>query len=161
MAIVGGSQKTIAKHVAAQEAYASAVAWTIAAEAQNLPLANIEQAHLNSFKLDQEMQEAARSLVICMPTSPRALVDLLLYLEKHFTTLPQEVNGRSLAFDLLRTMRLSLRADARRTLKWEDAHFRAGQSWFSRHRLAASELWLRTIVPNPSLAPLVRQPHHL
>jgi hypothetical protein len=92
---------------------ASAVAWTIAAEAQNLPLANIEQAHLNSFKLYQEMQEAARSLVICMPTSPRALVDLLLYLEKHFTTLPQEVNGRSLAFDLLRTVRLSLRAVAR------------------------------------------------
>ena len=53
------------------------------------------------------------------------------------------------------------RADARCTLKWEDAHFRADQSWFSRHRLAASEFWLRTIVPNPSLAPLVRQPHHL
>lgn len=53
------------------------------------------------------------------------------------------------------------RADARRTLKWEDAHFLGGQSWFSRHRLAASEFWLRTIVPNPSLAPLVRQPHHL
>jgi hypothetical protein len=108
-----GVKRQIAKHVAAREAYASAVAWTIAAEAQNLPLANIEQAHLNSFKLYQEMQEAARSLVICMPTSPRALVDLLLYLEKHFTTLPQEVNGRSLAFDLLRTVRLSLRAVAR------------------------------------------------
>jgi hypothetical protein len=41
--------------------------------------------------------------------APGALVDLLLYLEKHFTTLPREVNGRSLAFDLLRTVRLSLR----------------------------------------------------
>jgi hypothetical protein len=69
----------------------------------------IEQARLDTFGLYQEMQECARGLVVVMPTSPRALVDLLLYLEKHFTTLPQEVNGRSLAFDLLRTVRLSLR----------------------------------------------------
>jgi hypothetical protein len=85
------------------------VAWTLAAEAQNLPLVQIEQARLDTFGLYQEMQECARGLVVVMPTSPRALVDLLLYLEKHFTTLPQEVNGRSLAFDLLRTVRLSLR----------------------------------------------------
>ena len=44
-----------------------------------------------------------------MPTERRALVDLLLYLEKNFTVLPQEISDRSLAFDLLRTMRLSLR----------------------------------------------------
>jgi hypothetical protein len=109
LAIVGGSQKTIAKHVAARDAYAKSVAWTLAAEAQNLPLVQIEQARLDTFGLYQEMQECARGLVVVMPTSPRALVDLLLYLEKHFTTLPQEVNGRSLAFDLLRTVRLSLR----------------------------------------------------
>jgi hypothetical protein len=41
-----------------------------------------------------------------MPTDRRALVDLLLYLEKNFSVLPQEFCGRSLAFDLLRTMRL-------------------------------------------------------
>jgi hypothetical protein len=108
-----GVKKHIAKHVEARAAYAKAVAWTAAAEAQKLPLAQIEQAHLDTFHLYQEMQECARSLVICMPTDPRALVDLLMYLEKHFTTLPQEVNGRSLAFDLLRTVRLSLRAVAR------------------------------------------------
>jgi uncharacterized membrane protein YcjF (UPF0283 family) len=83
--------------------------WSIATESQNLPIVQIEQAHLDAFKRYEDLQEAARSLVIVMPTSPRALVDLLLYLEKHFTTLPQEVNGRSLAFDLLRTVRLSLR----------------------------------------------------
>ena len=59
------------------------------------------------------MQECGRSLVICMPTDPRALVDLLLYLEKNFSILPQEISGRSLAFDLLRTTRLSLRKVAR------------------------------------------------
>jgi len=44
-----------------------------------------------------------------MPTDPKALADLLMYLEKHFSLLPPEINGKSLAFDLLRTMRLSLR----------------------------------------------------
>jgi hypothetical protein len=47
--------------------------------------------------------------MIVMPTDRRALVALLLYLEKNFGVLPQEFCGRSLAFDLLRTMRLSLR----------------------------------------------------
>jgi len=50
------------------------------------------------------MQQRGRSLVICMPHDPRALVDLLLYLEKNFTTLPLEVDSRSLAFDLLKTV---------------------------------------------------------
>jgi hypothetical protein len=36
-----------------------------------------------------------------------------LYLEKNFSLLPQECCGRSLAFDLLRTMRLSLRKIAK------------------------------------------------
>jgi hypothetical protein len=60
------------------------------------------------------MQEAARNLLICMPTDLKGLVDLLLYMEKNFSTLPQEIihagNGsQSLALDLLRTVRLSLR----------------------------------------------------
>jgi len=80
------------------------VAWTIAAESQNLPTAQIEQAHLAAFRLYEEMQQRGRSLVICMPHDPRALVDLLLYLEKNFTTLPLEVDSRSLAFDLLKTV---------------------------------------------------------
>jgi hypothetical protein len=40
-------------------------------------------------------------LVICMPTDPKALVDLLMYMERHFSILPQEINGRSLAFFML------------------------------------------------------------
>jgi hypothetical protein len=57
----------------------------------------------------EEMQFRGRALVIVMPTDRRALVDLLLYLEKNFSVLPQEFCGRSLAFHLLRTLRLSLR----------------------------------------------------
>jgi hypothetical protein len=64
----------------------------------------------------REMQEAARHLLICMPTDPKGLVDLLLYLENNFSILPLEISqgrcngdGQSLAFDLLRTVRLSLR----------------------------------------------------
>jgi hypothetical protein len=38
--------------------------------------------------------------------------------------------------------------------KWEDAPFR-GARLVQSASLAASELWLRTIVPNPSLALLV------
>jgi hypothetical protein len=33
--------------------------------------------------------------VICMPTDPKAPVDLLMYMERHFSILPQEINGRS------------------------------------------------------------------
>ena len=51
--------------------------------------------------------------MIVMPTDHKALVDLLLYLEQNFSVLPQEFHGRSLAFNLLRTMRLSLRRYAR------------------------------------------------
>jgi hypothetical protein len=59
------------------------------------------------------MQYRGRALVICMPTEHKALVDLLLYLEQNFSVLPLEFHDRSLAFDLLRTMRLSLRKQAR------------------------------------------------
>jgi hypothetical protein len=44
-----------------------------------------------------------------MPTDLRGLVDVLMYLEKNFSLLPQDVCGKSLALELLRTMRLSLR----------------------------------------------------
>lgn len=86
----------------------------VAAEAENLPQANIEAARSETQVLYQEMQEAARHLLINMPTDPKGLVDLLLYLEKNFSFLPLELpHGQgatqSLAFDLLRTVRLSLR----------------------------------------------------
>jgi hypothetical protein len=55
----------------------------------------------------REMQQAARHLLIRMPTDPKGLVDLSMYLEKNFSVLPQEVihggSGQSLAGDLLRT----------------------------------------------------------
>ena len=53
-----------------------------------------------------------------MPTDLKALVDLLLYLEKNFSLLPPEIscgasNGQSLAFNLLQSVRLSLREIAK------------------------------------------------
>jgi hypothetical protein len=48
-----------------------------------------------------------------MPTDIQALVDLLLYLEQNFGVLPHELRNQSLAFFMLRTVRLSLRAIAR------------------------------------------------
>jgi hypothetical protein len=99
----------IREHEEARARYGRAAAWTAAAEEDGLPAANIEQARQDPAQLYAEMQESARSLVIAMPTDPKGLVDLLMYLERHFSILPQEVNGRSLAFFMLRTVRLSLR----------------------------------------------------
>ena len=96
-------------HIAAREAYGKAGAWEVAAESQNLPPAQIEEARQCTAQAFEEMQYRGRALVIVMPTEHKALVDLLLYLEQNFSLLPQEVHGRSLAFDLLRTLRLSLR----------------------------------------------------
>jgi hypothetical protein len=102
-------QGDIEMHMAAREAHAKAVAWEVAAESENLPPAQVEEARKRTAEAFEEMQFRGRALVIVMPTDRRALVDLLLYLEKNFSILPQEFCGRSLAFDLLRTMRLSLR----------------------------------------------------
>jgi hypothetical protein len=99
----------IDRHVAARRAYAKAVAWEIAAEDGNLPPPQIEEAKEQTARAYAEMDWAGRHLLICMPTDPRALVDLPLYLEKHFSVLPQEICGRSLAFELLHIVRLSLR----------------------------------------------------
>ena len=86
-----------------------AVAREAAAESENLPTAQIEKLGSKPRPVFAELQCRGRSLLICMPTDRRALVDLLLYLEKNFSIFPQEMCGRSLAFELLRTMRLSLR----------------------------------------------------
>ena len=107
-------QADIDAHVKARKAYGKAVAWEAAAQAEDLPPYRIEEARCLTAMAYREMQEAARHLLICMPTDPKALVDLLLYLEKNFTTLPAEMihasnSGQSLAFDLLRTMRLTIR----------------------------------------------------
>jgi hypothetical protein len=96
-------------HVAARAAYGKAVAWEAAAESGNLPQSQIEETRKRTAQAFQEMTYRAQMLVVVMPTDGRALVDLLLYLEQNFSVLPQECNGRSLAFNLLRTMRLSLR----------------------------------------------------
>jgi hypothetical protein len=111
-------QRDIDEHKASRDRYAKAVAWLTAAESQNLPPANIEAAREEQVVLYEEMQASACNLLICMPTDPKALVDLLLYLEKNFSVLPQEIQRggstvESLAFNLLRTVRLSLRPIAR------------------------------------------------
>jgi hypothetical protein len=113
----------IAAHIAARKAYQEGVSWLAAAEAENLPAANIEAAREDLRRLHAEMIEAARMLLIATPHDPKALIDLLLYLEQNFTALPTEltvggvyggtVKSESLAFHLLRVMRLSLRAVAK------------------------------------------------
>jgi hypothetical protein len=110
--------RDIDRHIHARQAYAQAVAWTAAAEAEGLPPADIEAAHQGLAELFAKMQEAGRNLLVVMPTDLKALVDLLLYLEKNFSVLPQEVThgagaAQPLAFDLLRTVRLSLREIAK------------------------------------------------
>jgi hypothetical protein len=96
-------------HMAAREAHAKAVAWEVAAESENLTPAQVEEARKRTAEAFEEMRYCGRRLVIVVPTDRRALVDLLLYLEKNFSVLPQEFCGRSMAFNLLRTLRLSLR----------------------------------------------------
>jgi hypothetical protein len=111
-------QSDIDGHIAARRAYGQALARVTAIEDGNLPTAQIEEANLRAFEAYEVMTEAARRLLVVMPTDLKALVDLLLYLEKNFSVLPPEIacgvsNGQSLAFDLLRTVRLSLREIAK------------------------------------------------
>jgi hypothetical protein len=107
-------QLDIDAHVKARKAYGKAVAWEAAAQAEELPAYRIEEARCLTAMAYREMQEAARHLIICMPTDPKGLVDVLMYLEKNFSVLPLEISGgaganQSLALDLIRTVRLSLR----------------------------------------------------
>jgi hypothetical protein len=106
-------QRDIDEHIAARREYAQAAAWAAQAEAENLPAAVIETAREKAAKAFGEMNWRGRHLMITMPTDPKGLVDLLMYLEKNFTILPQEAMGRSLAFDLLHTVRLTMRAVAK------------------------------------------------
>ena len=111
-------KRDIDAHIAARETYQRAVAWLAAAEAEGLPVGNIEAAREKLVELHAELAEAARRLLVVMPTDPRGLCDLLMYLEHNFSTLPAEIactenRSQSLAFYLLRTMRLSLRAVAK------------------------------------------------
>jgi hypothetical protein len=103
----------IRRHEDARTAYSRAALWAAQAEAENLPPAQIEEARNAALLAGAELVERGRSLVVVLPTDLKGLVDLLMYIEKHFSLLPQEVNGRSLAFSLLRTMRQSLRAVAK------------------------------------------------
>jgi hypothetical protein len=116
-------KREIDEHIAARKAYQQGVSWIAAAEAENLPVANIEAAREDLRQLHAEMVEASRQLVIVMPTDLKALCDLTMYLENNFTSLPTEVDtggmrgtmpkSEALAFNLLRTVRLSLRHVAR------------------------------------------------
>ena len=110
----GAVQVDIDAHIKARRAYGKAVAWEAAAQAEELPPYRIEEARCLTATAYREMKEAARNLIVCMPTDPKGLVDLLLYLEQNFSVLPEEITSgshkaESLAFNLLRTVRLSLR----------------------------------------------------
>ena len=105
-------------HREAVIAYSRAMAWEAAAESQNLPPVQIEEARQRTAEAFNKMRDGARMLFIIEPTDLRALVDLLMYLEKNFSTLPATITHggsceQSIAFSLLRTMRLSLRAVAK------------------------------------------------
>jgi hypothetical protein len=76
-----------------------AVAWLAAAEDGNLPAANIEATRDDTIGLKMELEEAARSLATTVPHDRRALIDLLMYMEKHFSLLPHEVNVLQLRED--------------------------------------------------------------
>jgi hypothetical protein len=111
-------QANIDAHIKARKDYGRAVAWEMAVLDGEGVRSQLEDAREHTLKAYEELQEAARHLLICMPTDAKALVDILLYLEKNFSTLPPEMvhganTGQSLAFDLLRTVRLSLRAIAK------------------------------------------------
>jgi hypothetical protein len=81
-------REDIEMHIAAREAYGKAVAWEVAAESENLPPAQVEEARKRTAEAFEEMRYRGRQLVIVMPTDRRALVDLLLYLEENFSVLP-------------------------------------------------------------------------
>jgi hypothetical protein len=85
----------------------------VAAESQNLPPCQIEEARERTAAAFTEMHFRARLLLVCTPHDPRGLVDLLLYLEQNWTVMPREFDHKSTAFAILRSMRLSLRAVAK------------------------------------------------
>ena len=61
-------QQEIDLHIAARVAYGRAVAWEAAAESENLPPAQIEDARRRTAEALEEMQFRGRCLVIVMPT---------------------------------------------------------------------------------------------
>ena len=111
-------QRDIDRHITARRAYGQALARVTAIEEGDLPAAQIADAHLKAYEAYTAMTEAAHMLLVVMPTDLKALIDLMLYLEKNFSLLPPEIacgasNSQSLAFTLLQTVRLSLREIAK------------------------------------------------
>lgn len=107
-------QADIDAHIRARKAYGKAVAWEAACRDEDAVEYQREEAREHTEHAYREMKDVARHLLICMPTDPKGLVDLLLYLEQNFSVLPDEITSgshksESLAFNLLRTVRLSLR----------------------------------------------------
>lgn len=70
-------QNDINRHVAARRAYGEALARVTAIEDRNLPTAQIADAHLKAYEAYTEMTEAARMLLVVMPTDLKALSLLL------------------------------------------------------------------------------------
>jgi hypothetical protein len=102
--------EAIEEHKRARKAWTQGVAWTAAAEAGEIPGADVETAIRETAMLFEEMQFAARRLLIERPTDLKGFVDLLMYMEQNFSTLPPEVGGNSLGLELVKTLRLSLRS---------------------------------------------------
>jgi hypothetical protein len=101
----------IQKFEEAKTAYAEAVTWEAAweAHAESPSADQIEDARTRCAKAFEEMEYRGQMLLVAMPHDLRGLVDMMMYMEKNFSLLPQEMDGKSLALTLLRTVRLSLR----------------------------------------------------
>jgi hypothetical protein len=84
-------QVDIDAHIKARKAYRRAVAWEAACREEDAVEYQREEARCLTAMAYENMMEAARNLLICTPTDPKALVDLLLYLEQNFSTLPSEI----------------------------------------------------------------------
>jgi hypothetical protein len=65
-------REDIEMHYAARDAYGKAVAWEAAAESENLPPAQIEEARKQTVEAFEEMRYRGRNLVVVMPTDRRA-----------------------------------------------------------------------------------------
>lgn len=107
-------QRAIRRHEVARQEYGRAAAWLAEVElAGTYPATVVETARHEAIKTFEEMNLWGRSLIVSMPTDAKGLVDLLMYMEKHFSILPQEIVGRSLALELLKIVRMSLRRIAK------------------------------------------------
>lgn len=87
-----GTQEDLRRYIKrfeeARARYYQALAWTAAAEAGEIPGADVEAAKQDNVLHHTDMTEAGRLLILIGPTDPKAMIDWCLYMEKNFSLLP-------------------------------------------------------------------------